>query len=330
MNEKRTLAFVLLAAVTLASVGSHLLAHRLRIIRDAVRVDVIGPGHATLPIQVTGSSLVFYGIDWEKIATITDHEILAYGSPSASPCEIEAMPLVEKEAALRVIGISAYDMNERNLSDYRAALVPVEQAASDLWTGHEDWPFAKRVFSQYPLQASRTLFPTAGLSTPVMVRLRDEARALFSHGPVLAAGVHDSDLADERLSDWEPGRVGRNIATIRTAIAGGTHIYGRTKRLALLRLLARCSAAGPTMLIVMPVSPAYRAAFLRPEDDVALDQILADAQKSSPSVELIRIDKNSALNESSNFCDIIHLNRAARGQSTPGVIAAISRLTKQP
>jgi hypothetical protein len=223
-----------------------------------------------------------------------------------------------------IIGVSAYDLNEHQLCDSRAHIVPLGQTIKDLWHSKVGWQFSKRVLSQYPLALTRTVFPTAGRSDAVLVGLRRKARGLVGlsasaedKGNSLVLPTHDvMDFGDstEKLSDWPKDKILRRLALQRSLIQG-KHAFVGPKRLALLRMLNRAKG-GRVIVAVMPVAPTYGREFLTPEVNQSFEKELEDAIRVSPDSLIVRLDKLPALQSDEYFSDFVHLNGAGRRIAT--------------
>ncbi len=231
-----------------------------------------------------------------------------------------------------VVGVSLYNLNEHRLCDSRAHLVPFTRTVGDLWNSGSNWQFSKRVLSQYPLAAVRTVFPTAGKSDAVLVGLREKLRGMlhtasFSEDQARALvlpprGALEFGEDTSKLSDLSEGRLRRRMALMRTEIQG-LHAFEGPKMQALRRMLAAARARGRIIMIVMPVSPAYAVKFVNAGLMADFEAALADALKFAPETLVIRLDLLPALPSNELYSDPVHLNSAGRHLATEAVLASL-------
>lgn len=177
-EKKRSPIVLSLVVVGVCAFASHSLAAWLGIKIERPEWRAFG-GTAGEPIIVLGSSLTFFGFDWGRVAEATGSTVRGMGVPAASPAELE--PFLPQESSRKplVIGISAFDMIESSISDFRAEVVPFSRTMADLWAIRAGGEDAKRVISQYPMRGVRLIFPTAGRSLAVMVGLRAKGREML-------------------------------------------------------------------------------------------------------------------------------------------------------
>ena len=127
----------------------------------------------------------------------------------------------------------------------------------------------------------------------------------------------------EKLSEWDPGRVGRNLSQLASAgIAHGR--FDGPKSLALARILEKASHQEPTVVLVLPVSPPYRRTFA---DETSVNQFEAALERmktSDANLLVIRLDRELALQSAEVFWDLVHLNDDGRRVATRLVIQQIS------
>ena len=247
------------------------------------------------------------------------------GVGGCSPCELEPLIPEVPEATRLIIGVSMFDLNESNLSDSRPALVPFGQTLRDLRESDADWSSAKRILWSYPLPWVQRIFPVAGRSSAVMVNLRDKVRALRkSATPAepesrLTFKTDDDAVRPEKLSDWDAGRVGRNLSQL----TGAGLAHGRfdgPKSLALARILRRAAHQDPTVVLVIPVSPPYRQAFADETSVDHFERAIEGMKAADPNLHLIRLDREPALQPAEVFWDLVHLNDDGRRIATRLVI----------
>jgi hypothetical protein len=77
--NKRQFTGVLVIATLIASMGSHLLATRLKVKTTAAQAFTIGEANGNSPAFLAGSSVADYGIEWQHIATQINAQIKVWG-----------------------------------------------------------------------------------------------------------------------------------------------------------------------------------------------------------------------------------------------------------
>ena len=319
-------AIVVVAAVVIAIIGSHWLADWANIKTTVSESLVFGAPNGKPPAFRAGSSLSDYGIDWNVIATQTQTEILAWGVAAGSPFEFEQFQKQVPQARTTYIVVSAYDMDEANVSDFRAALVPLGDTIESLREIHAGWAYSKRTVSQYPMTWLRILFPTLGRSRGVMGRIHEKIHALLHHttgsgeteaGPVL--DVSKEKVADgyrlQRIEDWSKSEMMGKVAAMQASFQGSGAFDGQ-KFQAFLRMLQYGCQKGPTIVVVMPVSASYSKAFISPDLEAQFETAMSDAQRRYPQVKWLRLDQASGLSSDENFCDLVHMNVYGRHAAT--------------
>ena len=322
MNRKWELATILAVASMLAAGASHAVARWLGIRVQSAEVLQMVPETGKRGLAVGGSSLVYYGIGWQEIATKLGVGVQNNSAPSASPCEIEFTPLGTSAAQLRVLGISLYELNETNVSDARPALVPFAQTLTDLRASSVPWSFMKSLISRYPREEVRQIFPTVGRSVHVMVGLRRKIKELLHKSAEAVQSVQSSSEQDARLTDWEEGRILRNAATM-SAVLDHQQLFDGPKRRALTRIIATATPERPLLVLVLPVSPTYSRLVADPDAQAACYKMLAETLSPRPGLAVLRLDELPALRDDAVFCDLIHLNFAGRALATPLVEAQV-------
>ncbi|HEV2328934.1 MAG TPA: hypothetical protein VGY56_09130, partial [Verrucomicrobiae bacterium] len=203
MSRSFQLVSILVIAVVIAAAGSHLLTDWTRIHTRVIEPLVFGEPNGKPPAFRAGSSLSDYDIDWNAIAAQTHTEILAWGVAGGSPYEFQQIQKKVPEARTTYIVISAYDMDEANVSDFRAALVPLNETIKSLWAIHAGWDYSKRAISGYPMTWLRVLFPTIGRSRAMMGRLHQQIEGLLTHTadpPPMPSGPR-LDVGKEKVVD---------------------------------------------------------------------------------------------------------------------------------
>ena len=329
MSRGRQLLVVLATVLVLCSALSHALIWLLGIRTDVIDRASILPEAAGPPVVVTGSSLTFFGVSWQQAAKAMQRPILTRGVGGASPCELESLLREVPQARALIIGVSIFDLNENNLSDARAPLVPFAQTLHDLRASRTDWTATKRILWSYPLPWVQRVFPVAGQSNAVMVGAREKVRALLKHQPEpepeerLSFKTDEDAVRPEKLSDWDAGRVARNLSQLTSAglERGG---FDGPKSLALARILARAAHQEPTVVLVLPVSPPYLGKFGDAASVAAFEQALARLKAADPNVRIIRLDREPVLQPAEVFWDLVHLNDDGRRIATGLVIDHLS------
>ena len=330
MTRRNQLFLIVGGAVFVASAISHAAVRLFKLERSPRLVERIGVESQNTPLCAAGSSLLFYGLDWELISKALGRGIIKCGVPAASPSELEqvASPI---QTDATVIGISLYDLNEHLLSDFRSEVVPFGGTVRDLYASNADWPFTKRLVGQYPLTYARTLFPTAGRSLGVMVGIRRELRQLLGRGagtsgaePALTFEQRGS--AVETIESWTEGRTLRNLAQIETGCQGRWEFNG-PKRLALQRLVGRAQEKGHVFLVVMPQPPPFLKKFATAEVLQRFERALAEIGKAHPQVVWVRLDRAPVLQSSRCYWDLVHLNGTGQQLATPMVLEAVKGVT---
>jgi hypothetical protein len=312
------LALVLVAAIVVATVGSHSLASWLKIKRKAGQPISIGNPNGKPPAFLAGSSLASYGIAWDQISTQTVTEIKTWGVAGGSPYEWEQFQYQVPDARATYIVVSFYDLNEAMICDFRADLVPLSQTIRNLRAFHADWRYSKRALGQYPITWLRALFPTLGRSRGTMGKLREKvvnlikpstARSWSEAGPILDFGkatvVDDYKL--QRISDWPKSKVMGKLVAMRVD-SQDSQTFNGPKSLAFRRMLQYANQLGRTIVIVLPVSVSYSREFISPEMLRKFEASMDDAQRHSPRTEWLRLDKLAGLASDQNFCDLVHMN----------------------
>jgi hypothetical protein len=320
------LAIAVVAAFVIAIIGSHWLADWTNIKTTVSESLVFGAPNGKPPAFRAGSSLSDYGIDWNVIATQTQTEILAWGVAGGSPYEFEQFQKKVPEARTTYIVVSAYDMDEANVSDFRAALVPLGDTIESLRETHADWAYSKRAVSQYPMTWLRILFPTLGRSRGVMGMIHEKIHSLVHHtpsptetvsGPILDVGKEK--VADnyrlQRIEDWSKSEMLGKVAAMRAGFQG-SDAYDGQKYQAFLRMLQYGCEKGPTIVVVMPVSVSYSKEFVSPDQETQFENAMSDAQQRYPQVKWLRLDQSSGLDSDENFCDLVHMNVYGRRTAT--------------
>jgi hypothetical protein len=337
MNRSgRQLALILIAATAIAAIGSHLLAAWLKIKTKAADAFTIGNRNGNPPAFLAGSSVAGYGITWDRISAQLDLEIKIWGIAGGSPYEWEHFQKRVPEAHIAFIVVSAVDLDEATVSDFRAAIVPISQSIRTLWDTHADGVHWKRALSRYPVTWLRTLFPTLGRSRGIMGVLRQNAANLLKPssrtsetmaGPTIKFGKEtaDDEYKRQRMSDWSESKIIGKLVAIRVDFQG-SHSFNGVKRLAFERMLQYGLQRGRTIVVVLPVSPSYSKEFMTPDIVKMFEKSLVELQRSAPGSEWLRLDQLPGLAAAENFCDLDHLNVFGRQIATE----ALQSWLKQP
>ena len=332
MTRGRQLIVVLASVLVLSSALSHAIVRVLSIRTATVDRGRINSDAGGKPALVLGSSLTFFGISFGEVAKAMGRPLVTRSVGGCSPCELEWLAREVPEAGRTIIGVSIFDLNESNLSDSRPALVPFTQTVSDLRASHSDWTSAKRVVWAYPVPWIQHVLPLAGRSNAVMVNLRDKVRSLRKQpaGADLEAKLtfktDEEVVRPEKLSDWDRGRIGRNLSQL-TATGLPHGRFDGAKSLALGRMLESAASQEPTVVIVFPVSPPYRETFADATSVEHFEKALDRIKTANPKLQVIRLDQEPALQPAEVFWDLVHLNDAGRGIATRLLIARLSAKT---
>ncbi len=339
MRRRIQLGVTAAVVVAITSLLSHSLVDWLGIRTGVVKHRVVGEGQPGPTAYMAGSSLLFDCLALERVSKQFQQGMETWFVAGSSPSEWEPFQTQAGTARLTLIGISAYDLNEEFLCDFRSQVVSLPQAARDLAAIQASWPLTKRVISQYPLKYVRFLFPTAGRSAGVMGGLKEQmGRALkpwmeveSEAGPKMPA-LNAGDVPPEELekiSDWSTGTMLRWVTKMRSA-CHGRHSYDGLKKLAFLRILEKAEEQGRVIVVVLPVSPAYSREFLAGQVPQAFERALADAEKSAPKVQWVRLDQVPGLNSNDNFWDLVHMNTYGRRAATDAFLTKCSTLETEP
>ena len=339
MRRGTQLGVTLLVVIAVTSALSHGLVGWLGIRTGVVRHRVVGEGQPGPSAYLAGSSLLFDGLALDRVSKQFGQGMETWFVAGSSPSEWEPFQSRAGAAKLTLIGISAYDLNEEFLCDFRSQVVSLPQAVKDLTAIQASWPLTKRVISQYPLKYVRFLFPTAGRSAGVMGGLKEQMGKVLKPWmkveseagpkvPTLGAGEVASEEL-ERISDWSAGTMLRWVTKMRSA-CHGKHSYDGLKKLAFLRMLQKAEQQGRVIVVVLPVSPAYSRGFMTGQVPEEFERALADAGKSAPKVQWVRLDQVPALNSNENFWDLVHMNTYGRQAATDAFQAQCSTLEMEP
>ena len=335
MNRRLQFVLILCVVVAICSGISHFAVRRLKIYSDYGVPQGYGPKNQKARAILDGSSLAYDGVDWEQFAAVMGGgAIESWATAGSSPAEWEVLNRRSPETTRAFVVVSAYDLNEYWLCDFRANIVPFGQTVQDLWRCGADWQFCKRILSQYPVMVVRKLFPTVGRSDGVMAGIRDAVqeaaygRSKMEAGDDPKFGPANTSEVKEKLTDWSPARLQRRLVLMRTACQG-KHSFNGLKRMALTRLLQQASHQGQVVLIVVPVSPIYQKEFLTPNVAQEFEETIAEVQNCCAQTRLIRLDQLSALEDNNVFRDLVHLNTNGQQIATAALLEQLEKHVSQ-
>jgi hypothetical protein len=324
-SRKVQLVIVCATAITIASIGSHILTTWLNIRTAAGAPFSVGTSNAKPPAYLAGSSLAGQGLAWARISKELDQRIVGWGIAGGSPFEWEIFQPRASEARTTFIVVSAYDLDEAILCDFRAEVVPIRHTIKALAETHADWPYSKRALSQYPMSWLRVLFPTLGRSKGIMGELRTKLSKLISPsrpveseaGPTLSFGREAAveGYRNARITDWSEAEVLRKLTAMSSGFQGN-HSFQGLKHHALQRMLQYGKNAGAVKAIVLPVSPLYAKEFMTAELAQQFESSIAEMQRSVPGIPWARLDRLGALNSNDNFYDLAHMNPTGQQMTT--------------
>jgi hypothetical protein len=339
--KNRWIQLMLIAAIVslLAAVGSHLTTRWLGIRAGWGEHRVAGSTWPKPLAYVAGSSLLGDALDVQVACHTLEQGMQTWFVAGSSPCEWEELQSRAPDAKLTIVGISAYDLNEHFLSDYRAEIIPLSHTVRDLVQSRSSWAFSKRVVSQYPMTDLRKLFPTLGRSSGVMGAVRDRLEKLLRPGKKVEseAGPTVPDWGGlvvdpsrlETISDWAPDYLLRRLTKLRSACQG-QHSFSGPKQLALQRLLKQARRQGEVVVLVLPVSPAYQKEFLDEDTVRRFEASLADHQRAAPGVRWLRVDQVPELNTNNVFWDVVHMNVHGKKIATQNILEWMRANPAQP
>lgn len=341
MKRGIQLLLVFLAATFIAAVVSHGLASWLKVHTKASDPITYGEPNGKPPAFMSGSSLAGFGIDWDQIGKATDTEIKTWGIAGGSPVEFEQFQKKLPDARATYIVVSAYDLDEANFCDFRAALVPLRDTVETLVAVHTDWTYSQRALSQYPMTWLRVLFPTLGRSRGIMGLVHDRVAVSLKHGagdpaqteaaPILEVGKEKvvDNYRLQRLSDWPETQIFSKRLALRASFQGADGFDG-PKRLAFERMIQYGCKKGRTVVIVLPVSSSYSKEFMSPDMVQKFEAALAAAQQNAAGAEWLRLDQVPGVTSDDNFCDLVHLNFGGQKLATGMLQARLKQLAHQP
>ena len=333
MNRRLQLALIALVVTVITAAASHAAMRWLKISASYGRSQHYGPEGQEAVAVLHCSSLGYSGVDWGRVSERVGGRVLSWGAPGSSPAEWEVLRHRSPSVPQTFIVLSPYDLNEYILCDFRAEIVPLGQAIGDLRRVGADWPFCKRILSQYPVVLIRKLFPTVGRSDGVMTGIRDWLQAMMQRpgsarsSERVGFATSDESLLRQRLSDWFPARLQRRLVLMRSACQG-RHAFNGPKKMALTRLVEQAGHQGAVTLVVVPVSPTYQKEFLTSKVREEFEAALAELKQLCPRARLVRLDQLPTLWDNGLFSDIVHLNLYGRQIATAAFFNQLD--TSQP
>ncbi len=327
MKKKLELGLIFCSAIVIASAISHVMVRELGIRTGGIGYKLLGESEEGKTLAVAqGSSLMVEGLAWRQISKTMEVGIENWFVAGSSPSEWEVLSSRSDSAPITFVAVSAYDLNENFLCDYRAEVVPISRTVRDLWHSQADWEFSKRVLSQYPRKYVRILFPTVGRSDGVMVGIREQLRIRLKPilrleseaGPTVRPtdGGAEQTASELKVTDWSDARVLRRLALMRAACEN-KHDYEGPKKLALNRLVKEAAGReGGVIVVVLPVSPLYAKEFLTSEVLRRFEDAITATQQGAPDAQWIRLDQVAELRSDECFWDFVHLNVDGRRIAT--------------
>ena len=315
--------------LALASVTSHLTVGWLRIKASWGNLKVYGRAEGKATTIVYGSSVANSGIDWEAVANRIGTPVGLWSIAGSTPSEWEQMHRGYRDATRTIVVVSADDLNEYSLCDFRAEMVPLGATIRELWSLVSDGGYARNVLSQYPIAALRVAFPTVGRSDGVMTGIRDQLNTLLggrgggAPKEAVAFGPNGDVVSDERVSDWDPGRRERRMVLARAA-CGDKQGFAALKRAALERIIATARREGPTTVVVLPMSPYYLEAFFDEAVSRQFEEALSAVQRRVPEIQWVRLDRLPILRDNDMFFDFVHLNRTGQRYATEALLEQLA------
>jgi hypothetical protein len=334
MNRCTKFALVFLTALALSSLATHAIIRALGIVTFAMPFPPSGTNYLSTPLVAAGSSLITYGLDWDRVAREFSRPVKILATPAASPCELELLAAAVPTNAATILGIAASDMDEEVLSDFRSENVPLARTWQDLRESHADGTLARRTLGQYPLRYLRVLYPTAGRSTGVLVGFRQAARAfIHRHASSISEPLPTFNNAagwpTNKISDWDSGRLLRNTSQQR-GLSAERHSFDGPKRLALERMLRVALARGKAIIVVMPNSPIYNHDVINDSIEAEFQKELGEIAREFPAVQWIRLDQIPALQSDALYWDLVHLNADGRPVASNELLRQLKPILRAP
>lgn len=150
-------------------------------------------------------------------------------------------------------------------------------------------------------------------------------------GPTFAFGkaAADDPHRRERMSDWSESKLTGKIVAMRVSFQG-RRCFDGPKRFAFERMLNYADQRGRTVVVVLPVSPAYAKAFLPPQLAQEFEDALLHLQRAVPQSQWLRLDKLVELSSPDKFCDLGHLNTTGKQIATDALRAWLNQPVTKP
>ncbi len=133
-----------------------------------------------------------------------------------------------------------------------------------------------------------------------------------------------------RLSEWDEGRIMRNLAVFMGAGLNGKHSFGGPKRLAFERMLSRAEEHGSVIVLVLPESPLYTQRLLNPTVRSAFDALLQEIAKKHPKTKWVRLDHRADLQSNELYADLSHMNAFGCALATQGFLSELTPAALHP
>jgi hypothetical protein len=319
MKSRKQFVFVFLGSVAWAALVSHGLFHLMGI-QPILPAPDFGSQYHAAPIHAAGSSLVYYGFDWDAIAHRYERPVKMLGVPAASPCELEVRQNEVGPTDFTILGVAESDLDEDAISDFRADIVPFSVTFRDLQRAHWDQTLVKRTMCKYPLRYARILFPLAGRPLAIPVAIRERWRRFRGrHNSSAAEPLPTFDVRGDwptnRLSDWDGGRILRNAELMRQ-LTDGHHSFSGPKHWAMERMLRNGLSRGTVVVIVLPDSPLYMHDVIDADVVSAFEKSIAELTQLFPQVHWVRLDHEPKLSSNDVYWDLAHLNATGREIAT--------------
>ena len=132
MRRGVQLGVTALVVIAITSALSHSLVGWLGIRTGVVKHRVVGEGQPGPSAYLAGSSLLFDCLALDRVSKQFRQRMETWFVAGSSPSEWEPFQSRAGAAKLTLIGVSAYDLNEEFLCDFRSQVVELPQAAKDL------------------------------------------------------------------------------------------------------------------------------------------------------------------------------------------------------
>lgn len=321
--QTRAILFVVVAVI--AATASHSVYHLLNLNPPAVNHKVFESQNEKSTLLALGSSLMNFGLNWKEISKNLDIVVEVKGCGAGSPSEFEYLTPEEDDYNSTLVFTSIFEMSEGMISDSRTREVPFFTTFMDIIRTRPDWTFSKSLLLSYPVDAARVVFPTLGRSWEIMVRSRERLRAVLGRQKPADDGAPiqldpGSNTRTDRIDRWDNGRLARNLSQLRGRGVTITGSFSGPKTAALNRLASKGSTHQVFGIVVMPVSPAYEAAFVDGQTRHDFETMLDGISRAHPNMRLLRLDQDLALQSDGLYWDPVHLNNSGQNLATDRLI----------